>query len=515
MNEAMNERRLPIGVLTIVPVVIGMALYAFTGQAQVEDPAAAAMQTAEAAASLIPAATPTWFVDSPPQWTPGPEPTPEPYSTPQTSHGVFHDGAWVRVNAGSGDCLNARNSPSLQNEYVIINLCLPDGFEGLISGSTQESEGHWWWYLVGVGYVAEEYLEYIRDFDVRTNTVPELAGQGRVAFLRGQDIWVMNADGSGQRLIVDRPDDDPARGYAPGPEELTWAPSGATLSYNIQNWASDGSDGSIDLHVVSLAGETATEQIYVGVAGGGWSPDGVHLGIVREAKPIQMGDGYQGIPAVLDVTTGGQLVLGSEPSYQQKAPAFNFDGSLLMVNYAKYEAETSTVAILIYDRDGVEVRRIVFAQGTGYASPRWSPIENRIAMHFQDERGASYAVYDLATSTFIARSDTPKTSERIGPRCGGGDMWNTEWSRDGQRILYSFMFGDTGANGIWSWDVATGERGVIAAASAGSATSGGGEGVMFAAGGGNGYGHIFVGSSGGGFPRIVTDGYAPAWFVAP
>lgn len=83
MNEVMNERRLPIGVLTIVPVVIGMALYAFTGQAQVEDPAAAATQTAEAAASLIPVATPTWFVDSPPQWTPGPEPPPSPTQRPR------------------------------------------------------------------------------------------------------------------------------------------------------------------------------------------------------------------------------------------------------------------------------------------------------------------------------------------------------------------------------------------------------------------------------------------------
>lgn len=491
----MKERKLPIGMLAIVPVVIGMAVYAFTGQAQVEDPAVPAAQTAEAA--------PTWFPDSPPQWTPGPEPTPEPQPTPQMSHGAFHDGAWVRVNAGAGDCLNARNSPSLQNEWVIVNICLPDAYEGLISGYTQEADGHWWWYLAGLGWVAEDYLTYLREFDLRTNIVPELTGQGRVAFLRGADIWLMNADGSDQRLIVDRPDG------APWLQNLTWSPDGTMLSYNTYEWTELDPEGAVDLHIVSLAGETGTEQVYAGVAGGGWSPDGVHLGIVREAKPIQMSDGYQGIAAVLDVTTGGQLVLGSEPSYQQKAPAFNHDGSLLMVNYSSTDGGNRP-AIIIYDAGGAEVHRIGFEGTAWYGSPRWSPAANLIAMHRQDESGARYTVYSVDEARFIAESETPKPSDRAGGGCGGGDMWETEWSRDGQRVLYSFTFGDTGANGIWSWDIATGARRVIVAANAGSASVGDGTTVMFAA-----SEHIFIGSSDGGLPRIVTDGAQPAWFVGP
>lgn len=497
----MKERQLPIGVLAIVPVVIGMAVYAFTGQAQVEDPSVAATQTAEAA--------PTWFPDSPPQWTPGPEPTPEPQPTPQTSHGAFHAGAWVRVNAGVGDCLNARNSPSLSGDYVIVNLCLPDGFEGLISGQTQEAEGHWWWYIAGIGYVSEEYLVYLREFDARMNVVTGVvpADHSKVAFLRGQDIWLMNADGSDQRLVIDRPDD------AQQPQNLTWAPSGSMLSYNT--YRSTETEGAIDLHIVSLAGDTATEQVYMDVAGGGWSPDGVHLGIIREAKPIQMGDGYQGIAAVLDVATGAQLVLGSEPSYQQKAPAFNHDGSLLMVTYSSIDSGKQR-AIIIYDTDGVEVHRIDIAQGTGYASPRWSPVENRIAMHRQDESGARYTVYSVDEARFVAESETPKYSDRIGGRCGGGDMWRTEWSRDGQRVLYGFTDGDTGANGIWSWDIATGERRVVPAAYANAASAGPGSLLMFSAyGAGEPYGFIFIGSSDGGLPRIVTDGAQPAWFVGP
>ena len=45
----MNPRRLPIGVLMIVPIVLGFGLYAFTGQAQeVEDPNATPSATATA-----------------------------------------------------------------------------------------------------------------------------------------------------------------------------------------------------------------------------------------------------------------------------------------------------------------------------------------------------------------------------------------------------------------------------------------------------------------------------------
>lgn len=414
----------------------------------------------------------------------------------------------MRVNAGASDCLNARNSPSLQQEWVVINICVPDGFEGLISGYTQEADGHWWWQLAGLGYVAEDYLTYLREFDLRANVVPELAGMGRVAFLRGHEIWVMDADGSNQRRIVALSEQDNT--WLSG--GLTWSPDGTMVSYNTYN-GNVLPEGAIDLHIVSLAGDTATEQVYAGVAGGGWSVDGVHLGIVREAKPIQMGVGYQGIPAVLDVTTGGQLVLGSEPSYQQKAPAFNHDGSLLMVNYSSI-AGGDAAAIIIYDAGGTEVHRIDFEATTGYASPRWSPVENRIAMHLVKDSRARYAVYDVATADLVAEAEPPKYSERIGGRCGGGDMWNTEWSRDGQRILYSFTFGDTGANGIWSWDVASGEQRVVPAADAGATSAGPGSLLMFSTYGG-GEPHIFIGSSDGGLPRIVTDGAQPAWFAGP
>jgi hypothetical protein len=503
----------------IVPIVLGFGLYAFTGQAEeVEDPNAPptpyptvdpgdparqeiegyfATQTAEADASLTP-------VDYDPYA--GAQPTPVP---PVTRRGDFHEGAWVRVNAGAGDCLNARNSPSLDNEWVIVNICIPDGYEGAISGNAQEAEGHWWWELAGLGWVAEDYLVYVREFDTHANVVAELSGvAGKIAFMRGNDIWVMNPDGSSQTMLLDN-EDSSGGSYVPGPRDLAWSPDGTKLSYNVDRFDPQGTaTPTIDLHVLTVDG--AVEQVYPAAMGGGWSADGVHIGIIREPRQ-EMGS-VEGIAAILDVRDGGQLVLGSDRMWQQKPPEFNRDGTLLMVHEGVYNETESRASIAFYAPDGMRVERLDFPSdsGTGYASPAWSPVEDRLALHnYADGRGR-YTTYDVAadgTPAFEGDAAPPKTSERIGGRCGGGDMWQTVWSLDGRRVLYTFNDGDTGANGVWSWDIATGGQRVLHAY-AGSPTAGPGNLVMFSAGG-----FLQYGTSDGGFASIITDGHSPTWWV--
>ena len=46
-----------------------------------------------------------------------------------------------------------------------------------------------WWMLAGAGWVAEDYLLYLRDVSLRKAMAPALAGHGRIAFLRESDIW--------------------------------------------------------------------------------------------------------------------------------------------------------------------------------------------------------------------------------------------------------------------------------------------------------------------------------------
>jgi hypothetical protein len=109
---------------------------------------------------------------------------PTPTATPEIARGQLRDGAGVRVAAGAGDCLNARSQPSLDDSFTIINFCLPDGFEGYISGNPQEADGRWWWYIAGAGWVAEEWLEFQRYADLRAPQQPQLSSAGRIAFVR-------------------------------------------------------------------------------------------------------------------------------------------------------------------------------------------------------------------------------------------------------------------------------------------------------------------------------------------
>ena len=337
---------------------------------------------------------------------------------------------------------------------------------------------------------------------------------GKVAFLRGNDVWMMNPDGSSQTLLVDNEESTPDR-WAPGPADMTWSPDGTKLSYNIDRFDPQ-EPPRVDLHVLTFAPDGQHRvQVYEGLAGGGWSADSVHLGVVRETQAGQMGSGPEGVPAILDVTTGAQLVLGSARMWQTEAPSFNHDGSLLMVheNIQPADGTAGTNGIVIYTADGVVYDRIDFTgQSMYYSSPEWSPVDNRIAIHVSRQQSdtyeAQYEVYDVEARAFYGAAKPPKYSERIGGGCGGGDMWHTTWTPDGARVLYTFSLGDTGANGVWAWDPASGEQRVLIASNADSPSGGPADIVMFSA-----WGYIFYGSNGGGFPSLITDGHSPAWWV--
>jgi Tol biopolymer transport system component len=509
----MSARRFPIGLVLIAPVAVGFAVYAFAAQAEVPDPDAAATATAGAVESSTPTAVGTFWSDfktwdaadrtarAAPTTTATPMPTATP--EPMTQRGDLHEGAWVRVNAGEGDCLNARNTPSLSAEWVIVNTCLPHGFEGYVTGEAQHGDGHWWWYIAGAGWVAEDYLEYVRDVDIRARTLPELAGKGRIAFTRRDaqswpEIWVMNADGSEQRMVR------PARA-GDWMYDLAWTPDGEAVTFSVQRI--DGSaDGTWDLHIMPVD-NPAAETVVEGVFGASWARDGATFATV--ADPYFEGmSGLKGIPAIVDLTTGERRLFGAAPFWHQLPPAFNHDGTKLLVTYANWENESDPgPRFVIWDRDGSEVARIEPPADGYYASPVWSPVDDRIMFHFGSAQGQpQYVVYDLDRRDIVAGARVPKASDKIGGKCGSWDMWAASWSRDGSRVLYSFSMGDTGANGIWTWDVATGEQTLVPAISADDASPGPDGYMVFAS-----ASHIFVASPAGGFPALLTDGTQPVW----
>ena len=504
----MEARRAPIGVLLIVPVVVGLGLYAFTAQEPVVDPSA----TPEVSVTATPEASPTidfvatsasenaTAVASYPTPTPG-----------ISQRGDFYTGAWVRVTTGDGDCLNARLAPSTTQEYASVSLCLPEGYEGLIVSDAQEADGRWWWQLAGTGWVAEEYLRYVRDADVRAAMAPQYAALGgHIAFVRESGaIWTMRPDGGEQRELV--PPHSDSNGYQIWPSELSWSPDGSLLSYNISNWGSTDEPPSMALHVVDLAGN---DRVVARAAGRNWSPDSARIGVIVDPAPQQMGGGWQGLPAFVDVASG-EIAYYGEPSAWEGAwfrdpPAYNYDGSLVMFEYNRsFDDGTYESAIFIGDGAGNEVARIEAPEGTWDASPIWSPTDNRMGFFHSTSSEvptSEFVVYDFATATHTARASMPETSPSAGGKCGGGDMWRAAWSRDGRHLLYGLDNRTTGNNGLWSLDAATGETRIAPAQDAFNVSAGPNGSAAFGA-----AGYIFIADIGGGFPTLITDGHSPVW----
>jgi Tol biopolymer transport system component len=515
----MSERRFPLGLLAIVPIVIGFGVYAFTAQAEVPDPNATPTATSTGAATATPSDgamdLQTAIAADRTATAPSATPTASPVATAgaQAQRGNFREGAWVRVNAGAGDCLNARNQPSLNNEWVIVNSCLPHGFEGYVSGEAQQAEGHWWWFIAGAGWVAEDYLEYTGDVDIRARTLPELTGKGTIAFLREgtadsngvrrQDIWLMNADGSSQRLL------------RAGPPQswvynMTWSPDSTMLAFTTNAW-SEVTASTWAVHIMPVA-DPAAEIVIEAAFGVAWSPDGRSIGTIFDPEVDGMSGGAKGIPAIVEVPGGAVRQLSATPFWQQSAPAFNHDGSKLLLTVADYDANTSDDGeyVLVTDLAGNEIARITPPADVWYGRPTWSPVDDRIEFHSSVQGRPSYAVYDVARREIVASARVPDTSPRTPGKCGGWDMWTGAWSRDGRSVLYGFDVGDTGANGIWVWDVETGAQSLVPAINTSNAAPGPDGYFAFSS-----YAtdtpYIFIAAPTGGFPSILTDGHSPVW----
>jgi Tol biopolymer transport system component len=392
---------------------------------------------------------------------------------------------------------------------VIVNSCLPHGFEGYLTGNAQQQDGHWWWFIAGAGWVAEDYLAYVSYVDIRARTVPELAGRGMIAFTRqhptfGSSIWVMNADGSGQRMLRPPTENE----Y---PSSLTWSPDGRSLAFTVQRVSVTG--GGWEVHVVGVD-DRAAETVFENAFGTSWSPDGATFATVVDPVVEGVGGGVRGVPAIINAATGERLMLAAQPFSQQSAPSFNHDGTKLLLTYADYAEGSSDPGprIIVWDLAGNELARIEPPADTYYASPGWSPVDDRILFHVgsNTQGQPQYVVYDLTRHDIVGGARVPKASDKIGGRCGSWNMWSATWSRDGSRVLYSFDMGDTGANGIWTWDLATGQQALVPAISTSPASAGpNGYGAFSSAGYDDNF--IFIASPNGGFPLLVTDGTGPVW----
>jgi hypothetical protein len=215
---------------------------------------------------------------------------------------------------------------------------------------------------------------------------------GKIAFVRGgtvtNDIWTMNANGSGQAKLTNTGD-----GY----EGAKWSPEGGRLL----TWNND-------IYVVDAANASAT-RITTGFYPT-WLPDGQRIGFWDGTLLTVNADG-----------TGRRPVSGSPCCIVN--PAWSPDGRKIAFEqeYIAPDGETINTAIYVMNSDATGVTRLTFDDDhDGYQfdnEPDWSPDGTKIAF------GRETGVNVISAGGGIPLPIAPG---------GGGPVW----SPDGQKITF-------------------------------------------------------------------------------
>ena len=246
------------------------------------------------------------------------------------------DGTQLVVESGR-DCAPESGDPCLNDLYV-VNV---DG-----SGMTR---------LTNTVDVAEEQPAWSPD------------GR-RIAFgaavhdinhdLVGEDIYVMNADGTNVMLLASAPTGGAA--FAPA-----WSPDGTKILYSVMldsNFAiyMANTDGSAPVRL-SAPSKSA------GDIGGSWSPDGTKIAFTRLWLPSGNEDGTYCQVFVMNADGSNPVQLTNDP-FCANNPSWSPDGTkiALLDTVGRFGLGISTLNL-----DGSEGATLVVSGGFG--SPVWSP----------------------------------------------------------------------------------------------------------------------------------------------
>jgi len=227
-------------------------------------------------------------------------------------------------------------------------------------------------------------------------------GSGQIAFGSARDgnpeIYVMNANGSGQVNLTNNPADD----YG-----AAWSPDGSRIAFH------SGRDGNLELYVMNADGPgqvNLTNNPGYDVSPV-WSPDGSKIAFssTRDGNP----EIY-----VMNADGSGQVNLTNNPA-DDYGTAWSPDGSRI----AFYSGRDGNLELYVMNADGSGQVNLTNNPATD-RSPAWSPDGSRIA--FSSTRDGNSEIYAM-------NADGSGVSRLTNNTLADGSQ---AWSPDGTKIAF-------------------------------------------------------------------------------
>lgn len=266
------------------------------------------------------------------------------------------------------------------------------------------------------------------------------------------DIWVMNADGTGQVNLTDTLDQYE---YAPA-----WSADGTRIAYASQFTG--------ELFVMDANGANKTLVATGGANAPTWSPGGLQLAFVRNGDVV-----------VVDLTTGSEVIVsqpvdfgGGPQEAEEFEPVWSPDGGRIAYVGVRPETYPDPITgepqqgaqheIVISNPDGSgEVVVSAGTPGTDRANfleedraPAWSPDGSMIVFMSQAQVPSCCGPWQIWAVNRDGSSATNLTND---PNVN--DLWPS-WSPDGTQIIFQRAGG--GGYDLWSMPAPTTLSGVAA-----------------------------------------------------
>jgi Tol biopolymer transport system component len=235
----------------------------------------------------------------------------------------------------------------------------------------------------------------------------------KILFNRAEDLYVMNADGSGQMELAHGPTDNTRRME----DNYRWSPDASKVAFVPWTCDPDHCIGNPILWVMRADG-SGKVRLADDVNGPSWSPDGRKIACMLDISDLPGSSAIHVIDADGgDPRSGGTRLRNT--SWVVGTPEWSPDGGRILFTQEPGDGESD---IFLINPDGTGMVNLTPAPGFSGGSPRWSPDGSRI-------------VFSNGRVTVMNPDGSARTELTRG---ADGDA---DWSPDGAQIVFTRVSG--------------------------------------------------------------------------